>query len=93
MHTTRSTFSRAAAEVMTRFMGSALFPGGLGEFHAGAHQYLAPRGLSERRHAPQWATFYGWSLQLAGGAVRRAIIQCLRTLYEEGRAAATARTC
>ena len=29
-----STFSRAAAEVLTRFTGSAFFPGGLGEFIA-----------------------------------------------------------
>src|SRR5262249_4567455 len=35
-----STFSRAAAEVLTRFTGSPFFPGGLGEFHTRAHEYL-----------------------------------------------------
>jgi uncharacterized protein YkwD len=29
-------------------------------------------------------SFHGWSLQFAGGSVRRAIIKCLRTFYDEG---------
>ena len=29
-------------------------------------------------------SFHGWSLQYAGGSVRRAIILCLRTFYDEG---------
>ena len=36
-----STFSRAAAEVLARFTGSAFFPGGVGEFVAPVHQFLA----------------------------------------------------
>ena len=35
-----STFSRAAAEVMTSITGSAYFPGGMGEFHAPQNEFL-----------------------------------------------------
>jgi len=53
-----STFSRAAAEVLTRFTGSAFVPGGLGEFQARAGQYLTfEDGPSVDVHV-QWATFY-----------------------------------
>ena len=83
MHTTHSTFSRAVAEVMTRFIGSALSRAASESFTP------APTSISPLEDYPsvdtaQWATFYGRSLQLAGGSVRRAIIQCLRTSYDEG---------
>ena len=53
-----STFSRAAAEVLTRFTGSAFVPGGLGEFHARAGEYLTfEDGPSVDVHV-QWATYY-----------------------------------
>jgi len=53
-----STFSRAAAEVLTRFTGSAYFPGGLGEFVAEADAYLAfERGPSAEVRL-QWGTYY-----------------------------------
>jgi hypothetical protein len=60
-----STFSRAAAEVLTRFTGSAFVPGGLGEFVAPAHQYLTfEDGPSADVHV-QWATWYD-AADLAG---------------------------
>ncbi len=52
-----STFSRAAAEVLTRFTGNAYFPGGLGE-------WTIPAGGLEFEAGPaedvtlQWATYY-----------------------------------
>jgi hypothetical protein len=52
-----STFSRAAAEVLTGFTGSAYFPGGLGE-------YRIPAGSLKFEAGPttdvvlQWATYY-----------------------------------
>ena len=52
-----STFSRAAAEVMTSLTGSAFFPGGLGEF-------VVPKGSLTFEVGPstdvplQWATYY-----------------------------------
>ncbi len=52
-----SCFSRAGAEVMTRFTGSPYFPGGLGE-------YTEPAGALEFEAGPtsdvtlQWATYY-----------------------------------
>ena len=53
-----SAFSRAAAEVLTRFTGSEYFPGGLGEFVAPARDFLAfETGPSETIHL-QWATYY-----------------------------------
>jgi len=53
-----STFSRAAAEVLTRFTGSAYFPGGLGEFVGTANSYLTfERGPTTDVHL-QWATYY-----------------------------------
>ena len=44
-----STFSRAAAEVMTAFTGDAYFPGGLERVHAAARR-AAPRGGPDRGH-------------------------------------------
>ena len=53
-----SAFSRAAAEVLTRFTGSEYFPGGLGEFVAPARDFLAfETGPTEPIHL-QWATYY-----------------------------------
>jgi len=52
-----STFSRAAAEVLTAFTGDAYFPGGLGT-------YTVPRGGLEFEYGPtedielQWARYY-----------------------------------
>jgi hypothetical protein len=60
-----STFSRAAAEVMTRFTGTSFFPGGLGEFHAGAHQYLTFEDGPSVDTVLQWATYYD-AADLAG---------------------------
>jgi hypothetical protein len=53
-----STFSRAAAEVLTRFTGSPFFPGGLGTHHAPANHGLTfERGPSVDVEL-QWATYY-----------------------------------
>lgn len=53
-----STYSRAAAEVLTQITGSPYFPGGLGEFVAPANAFLKfERGpMTEVRL--QWATYY-----------------------------------
>lgn len=52
-----STFSRAAAEVLTAITGSAYFPGGLGSFAAPAGEFLVfERGPSETVEL-QWATY------------------------------------
>ena len=52
-----STFSRAAAEVLTSYTGSPYFPGGLGSYTAEAGTYLVfEDGPSETVHL-QWATF------------------------------------
>jgi hypothetical protein len=60
-----STFSRAAAEVMTRLTGSAFVPGGLGEFVAAQNAYLTfELGPSAAVHV-QWATYYD-AADLAG---------------------------
>jgi hypothetical protein len=67
-----STFSRAAAEVLTRFTGSPFFPGGLGGFRAAANAYLSfERGPTVDVEL-QWATYYDAADQaglsrLAGG--------------------------
>ena len=53
-----STFSRAAAEAMTRLTGSELFPGGLHEFVGRENAYLVfERGPSTDVHL-QWASYY-----------------------------------
>jgi hypothetical protein len=60
-----STFSRAAAEVMTRFTGSPFVPGGLGEFHAAADAYLGTERGPNVDVVLQWATYYD-AADLAG---------------------------
>jgi hypothetical protein len=67
-----STFSRAAAEVLTLFTGNAYFPGGIGRFHAAADAYLQfERGPSVDIDL-EWGTYYDAADQaglsrLAGG--------------------------
>lgn len=52
-----STYSRAAAEVMTLMTGTAYFPGGMGEFFAAAGDFLEfENGPSEDIYL-QWATY------------------------------------
>lgn len=51
-----STFSRAAAEVMTAFTGSEFFPGGLYEHHVDAGAFLHEEGPDEAITL-QWATY------------------------------------
>lgn len=52
-----STYSRAAAEVMTLLTGSAFFPGGMGEFIAAKNDFLVfEEGPSQDVHL-QWATY------------------------------------
>ena len=52
-----STFSRAAAEVLTNFTGSAFFPGGVGKFIAKQDEFLIfEEGPSEDIEL-QWATY------------------------------------
>jgi hypothetical protein len=51
-----STFSRAAAEVMTAFTGSPFFPGGLYEHHVDAGAFLHEEGPAEPITL-QWATY------------------------------------
>jgi hypothetical protein len=53
-----STFSRAAAEVLTAMTGSAYFPGGFAEFVAPMNGYLKfEKGPSRDVHL-QWASYY-----------------------------------
>lgn len=53
-----STFSRAAAEILTAITGSAFFPGGMGSFTAPANAYLTfERGPSAAVQL-QWATYF-----------------------------------
>jgi hypothetical protein len=60
-----STFSRAAAELMTRFTGTPFFPGGLGEFRARAREYLTFEDGPSVDVVLQWATYYD-AADLAG---------------------------
>jgi hypothetical protein len=53
-----STFSRAAAEVMTRYTGSAYFPGGLGSFVIEANNFLGIETGPTKTFELQWATYY-----------------------------------
>jgi hypothetical protein len=53
-----STFSRAAAEVLTALTGSRYFPGGLGEFVARAGDYLVFEDGPSTDVRLQWATYY-----------------------------------
>ena len=52
-----STFSRAAAEVMTLLTGDAFFPGGIGEFHAPANEFLVFEDGPSVDITLQWATY------------------------------------
>lgn len=53
-----STYSRAAAEVLTRLTGSPYFPGGFGEFVASANNFLKFEiGPTTDVHL-QWASYY-----------------------------------
>jgi hypothetical protein len=53
-----STFSRAAAEVLTRLTGDPYFPGGIGEFHAPENDYLVFEEGPSVDLVLQWATYY-----------------------------------
>lgn len=59
-----STFSRAAAEVMTAFTGSEYFPGGLSEWRLPAGKLLHEEGPT-RDVTLQWATYFD-AADLAG---------------------------
>lgn len=52
-----STFSRAAAEVMTLLTGDAFFPGGMGEFIAPANDFLVFEEGPSVDVKLQWATY------------------------------------
>ena len=52
-----STFSRAAAEIMTAFTGDAFFPGGMGEFHAPMNEFLVFEDGPSTEVVLQWATY------------------------------------
>ena len=52
-----STFSRAAAEVMTLFTGSQYFPNGLGEFHCLQNEFLVFEEGPSVDVTLQWATY------------------------------------
>ena len=53
-----STFSRAAAEVLTRFTGSPYFPGGLGELVATKDRFLTFELGPSADVVLQWASYY-----------------------------------
>ena len=52
-----STFSRAAAEVMTLLTGDKYFPGGMGEFNAPANNFLVFEQGPSEDVVLQWATY------------------------------------
>jgi hypothetical protein len=52
-----STFSRAAAELMTMMTGSPFFPGGLGEFVAKKNEFLVFEEGPSEDVVLQWATY------------------------------------
>jgi hypothetical protein len=52
-----STFSRAAAEVMTAITGDPFFPGGMGEFHAPRNEFLVFEEGPSVDVVLQWATY------------------------------------
>ena len=52
-----STFSRAAAEFLTKFTGSPYFPGGLGEYVAPTNYLTFEKGPTTPVRL-QWATFF-----------------------------------
>lgn len=53
-----STFSRAAATILTRFTGSEFFPGGLGEFQAQRNEFLVFEEGPSVTLRLQWATYF-----------------------------------
>ncbi|NRA93234.1 MAG: T9SS type A sorting domain-containing protein, partial [Psychroserpens sp.] len=52
-----STYSRAAAEVLTRITGSPFFPGGIGEFVARQNEFLVFEDGPSQDVVLQWATY------------------------------------
>ena len=52
-----STFSRAAAEVLTQLTGSNFFPGGMGVFDAGKNDFLVFEDGPSEDLVLQWATY------------------------------------
>ena len=52
-----STYSRAAAELLEAFTGSAYFPGGIGEFPAPANEFLVFEDGPSVDITLQWATY------------------------------------
>ncbi len=52
-----STFSRAAAEVLTRFTGDAYFPGGMGVFDVEQNNFLVFEQGPSESFTLQWATY------------------------------------
>lgn len=52
-----STYSRAAAELMSRFTGSEYFPGGIGEFHAPQNDFLVFERGPSVDVTLQWARY------------------------------------
>lgn len=58
-----STFSRAAAAVLTRLTGDEYFPGGLAEFCVGADEFLEFERGPSMAMCLQWARFYDASDQ------------------------------
>jgi hypothetical protein len=53
-----STFSRTAAEVLTRMTGSEYFPGGMAEFTCTQNQFLVFEDGPSETMTFQWATYY-----------------------------------
>lgn len=60
-----STFSRAAAEVLTLLTGDAFFPGGMGEFYAPKNEFLVFEEGPSEDIILQWATYRDASDQTA----------------------------
>ena len=58
-----STYSRAASEVLTQITGSPYFPGGLGEFHCPANEFLVFEDGPSVDVTLQWASYYDASDQ------------------------------
>ncbi len=52
-----STFSRAAAEVLTALTGDPFFPGGMGEFYCPKNQFLVFEDGPSQDITLQWATY------------------------------------
>ena len=52
-----STYSRAAAEMMTKLTGTEFFPGGLGEFEAKQNEFLVFEEGPSQDIILQWATY------------------------------------